>query len=261
MYTLQKLVGSLQLRLAYLLPKCRLLLFTAVHASPSFCDTAARIDLQIMLGHVPFLESQIRISHLIQALTHLLGPGNGFAVTAQPYTAIAYRTPFPTNGFSKIFLEQDRITLTWVRDFDTVDIQVVSPGHGVNNSRSSRSKDQLANRISNPSMGRDLNHSYNPRRSPRVSSSTLQSTINSQTRTLHLGRFPMWWMSADDSLFIRDCNTNTNPSRAWLKHTSLPHWLMRHITIDPLQDLMVTVASIGTVIEENHHTPGVVSQS
>ncbi|KAG1865453.1 hypothetical protein DFJ58DRAFT_864483 [Suillus subalutaceus] len=47
-------------------------------------------------------------------------------ISNHPYTAIACRTPFPTNGFRKMFLEQDRLTLTWSR-IGAVDIQVVSP--------------------------------------------------------------------------------------------------------------------------------------
>ncbi|KAG2365596.1 hypothetical protein BDR07DRAFT_1607433 [Suillus spraguei] len=239
-YTLQELDGLLHPRITYLLPKGRQsdMRFTLVHASPSFCGTAACIDL--MPGHVPSLESQILVLECLsgqpwrplsailvidmiifsgmalQSETHVQVPwsewgpqhtccfphdrthqisvfGSKIAyalpqdhtpepgqrleelpadghfyihiwdfntrliarsehiyntdssnlpirkpgvvtqscfdeeiISNHPYTAVAYRTPFPTNGFRQLFLEQDRLTLIWSR-IGAVDIQVVSP--------------------------------------------------------------------------------------------------------------------------------------
>ncbi|KAG2034982.1 hypothetical protein BDR03DRAFT_554369 [Suillus americanus] len=65
------------------------------------------------------------------------------------------------------------------------------------------------------------------------------------------------WMLVHGALFIRDYNTNTDLSRTWALHSLSSQRRPTNLTIDPLQDLVVTVSSpdIVTVTdaEQDHH--------
>ncbi|KAG0700283.1 hypothetical protein DFH29DRAFT_932997 [Suillus ampliporus] len=51
---------------------------------------------------------------------------DGAIISNHPYTATVCRTPFSSSRFDRLFLEHDRLTLTWLRN-NTIRIRVVSP--------------------------------------------------------------------------------------------------------------------------------------
>ncbi|OAX38821.1 hypothetical protein K503DRAFT_865872 [Rhizopogon vinicolor AM-OR11-026] len=68
-------------------------------------------------------------------LVHKPGPLDeacfiGRVMSNHPYTATVCRTPFMAHGFERLFLEQDRLVLSWASSPSSLSIQVVCPVDG-----------------------------------------------------------------------------------------------------------------------------------